>query len=191
MVRRAMIKAGFRNPWFWVFAMTASLQVFRGSLFDTTVFTLCTVAIWISASGVLGSRFGKRLKVARPWLLWGVVVFTVALSVFPRHSYVHGILVLALLPFVLRLVWYTDRGPKEKPDVRLARARMLWAILAVLITAWEFMANILGQLVNDLHIYPTISVLIDPMLDTIYGQAMFVVLWLLIGIGMLRLWERR
>ena len=75
--------------------------------------------------------------------------------------------------------------------MRLARARLIWAILALLLTAWEFMANILGQLVNSLHIYPTISVLIDPMLDTIYGQAAFVVLWLLIGIGLLRLWERR
>lgn len=171
--------------------MTTALQIFRGSFFDTTVFSLCTVAIWISASGVLGAKFGKRLKIARPWLLWGVVIFTVALSVFPRHSYVHGILVLALLPIVLRLVWYTDRGPKEKPDPHQARARIVWAVLALLLTGWEFMANILGQLVNSLHIYPTISVLIDPMLDTLYGQAVFVVLWLSIGIGLLRLWERR
>jgi hypothetical protein len=186
-----MVIAGFRNPWFWVFAMTAALQVFRGSFFDTTVFTLCTIAIWISASGVLGSKFGKRIKIGRAWLLGGVLTFTIALSVFPRHSIVHGILVLAILPFVLRLVWYTDRGPKEKPDLRLARARLIWAILALLLTCWEFMANILGQLVNNLHTYPTISVLIDPLLDTIYGQASFVVVWLLIGIGLLRLWERR
>jgi hypothetical protein len=149
------------------------------------------MAIWISASGVLGSKFGKRIKIGRAWLLGGVLTFTIALSVFPRHSIVHGILVLAILPFVLRLVWYTDRGPKEKPDLRLARARLIWAILALLLTCWEFMANILGQLVNNLHTYPTISVLIDPLLDTIYGQASFVVVWLLIGIGLLRLWERK
>lgn len=171
--------------------MTAALQVFRGSYFDFTVFALCALTIWISASGVLGSRLGSRIYINRAWILWGGLAITLALSAFPRHSWVHGIVLLAILPYVLRLAWYTDRGPKEKPDNRLARARLVWVILALLLTAWEFMANILGQLVNNLHTYPTISILIDPLLDTFYGQSAFVVIWLVLGVGLLRLWERR
>jgi hypothetical protein len=58
-------------------------------------------------------------------------------------------------------------------------------------TAWEFTANILGQFAGSLHIYPTLSVLIDPLLDTKYGQAAFVILWLALGIGFLRIWGRK
>lgn len=118
-------------------------------------------------------------------------MLTIALSLLDRHSYIHGALVLATLPIVLRLAWYTDRGPKEKPDPRMARSRLLWTILCLGITVWEFMANILGQLAGSLHLYPTISVLIDPILDNHYGQAAFVVAWLAIGIGFLRLWEQK
>jgi len=53
------------------------------------------------------------------------------------------------------------------------------------------MSNILGQFAGSLHLYPTISVLIDPLLDTIYGQAGFVILWLAVGIGFLRIWGRK
>jgi hypothetical protein len=183
--------AGFRNPWFWVFAITTGLQVFRGSSTDTIIFSLCTLAVWVSASGILGNRFGSKIKVNRAWTFWGVVVFAIALTIIDRHGYVHGVLVLALLPVVLRLVWYSDLGAKDKPDPRMARSRTLWTILCMSITAWEFMANILGQFAGSLHIYPTLSVLIDPLLDTKYGQAAFVILWLALGIGFLRIWGRK
>jgi len=183
--------AGFRNPWFWVFALTTGLQVFRGSSKDTIIFSLCTLAVWVSASGVLGNRFGEKIKVNRAWTFWAVVVFAIALTITDRHSYVHGALVLALLPLVLRLVWYSDRGPKDQPDPRMSRSRILWTILCMSITAWEFMSNILGQFAGSLHIYPTLSVLIDPLLDTKYGQAAFVILWLALGIGFLRIWGRK
>ena len=174
-----------------MFAITTALQVFRGSPKDTIIFSLSSVAVWISASGILGNRFGTKIEVNRAWTFWGVVLFAIALAVIDRHTYVHGVLVLAVLPVVLRLAWYTDSGPKDKPDPRMSRSRTLWTILCLGITAWEFMANILGQLVGSLHVYPTISVLIDPILDTKYGQAAFVILWLALGIGFLRIWSKR
>ena len=174
-----------------MFAITTGLQVFRGSAKDTIIFSLCTLAVWISASGVLGNRFGNKIEVNRAWTFRGVVVFAIALTAIDRHGYIHGVLVLTVLPIVLRLAWYNDRGPKEKPDPRMARSRTLWTILCLGITAWEFMANILGQFAGSLKIYPTISVLIDPLLDTKYGQAGFVILWLAIGIGFLRIWGRK
>jgi len=56
---------------------------------------------------------------------------------------------------------------------------------------WELAANVLGQLNNTLSEYPTISVLVDPVLDSTIGQAAFVLLWLLSGMGFLRLWSRK
>jgi hypothetical protein len=181
-------KLGILNQWVWVFALTTALQVFRGSMLDTTIFSLCTLTVWASAAGLFGRVTGEKVKVKRPVIMFSVLIFALALSVFPRHSYIHGALVLGMLPLVLRLTWYKDSGKKDKPDQRMSRAIVLWTTLCLGITFWEFMANILGQLANSLHIYPTISVLIDPLLDTTWGQAIFVVLWLAMGIGFLRIW---
>ena len=59
------------------------------------------------------------------------------------------------------------------------------------ISLWELGANIFGQLSDSLYAFPTISILIDPALDTVWGQGIFVSVWLLIGFGFLRLGTRR
>jgi hypothetical protein len=114
----------------------------------------------------------------------------VALALVPRHTPLQAIIVLAILPLALRFAWYSDRGPKDKPDERMKRSRMAWAAGGVGLMLWEFAANIFGQLDGSLHSFPTISVLIDPILDNIFGQAVFVVLWLLIGVTFLKIWKK-
>lgn len=69
-------------------------------------------------------------------------------------------------------------------------ASKIWAAASVGILLWEFAANILGQLDKNLYSFPTISVLVDPLLDNLVGQAIFVALWLAAGIGFLRLWKK-
>jgi hypothetical protein len=101
-----------------------------------------------------------------------------------------AIIVLAILPLALRFAWYCDRGPKGRADERITRARMVWAAGGVGLLLWEFAANIFGQFDKSLQSFPTLSVLIDPVLDNIFGQAAFVVLWLVGGIGFLRLWKK-
>jgi hypothetical protein len=38
--------------------------------------------------------------------------------------------------------------------------------------------------------YPTVSVLLDPVLQNILGQGLFVALWLLAGVGLITIWRR-
>lgn len=174
-----------------MFIITSWLQVFRGSRLDTIIFLSSTVVVWLSAAGIVGDSITRRIKVKRSTIFAILFVYSIVLSLVTRHTYEMGFLVVAILPFVIGLVWYRDSGKKEKADTRIARAKGLWLVLCLGITAWEFMANILGQLVNSLHIYPTLSVLIDPWLDYPMGQAAFVVLWLITGVGFLGLWRNR
>jgi hypothetical protein len=112
------------------------------------------------------------------------------LSFFPRHTYLHGAILFLILPFALYLAWYKDNGPKELADPMMQRTKSVWRALCLVLCVWEFGANILGQLANSLTSHPTISVLIDPFLDVVAGQTIFVVLWLFLGLGLLRIWGR-
>jgi hypothetical protein len=109
------------------------------------------------------------------------------LVLFPLHSGLTTAVLIVVLPAAIVLAWGTHRGPKKPATQRLKRARLLWVSWAVLTCIWEFTANILGQLHNTHTGYPTISILIVPLLDTILGQAGFVAVWVLVGLSLIRI----
>ena len=187
---RESLKLGFKNLWFWLFLTTTLFQIFRGSIVDTVIFGLGTVMVFLSAANLLNHIHLTKPHAHKYAIYTAVFVIVVALSIVPRHSEVHAIVVLAVLPLALRFAWYSDRGPKDKADARIKRARMTWAAASVGILLWEFAANIFGQFDHSLYSFPTISVLVDPLLDNLVGQAIFVILWLTVGIGFLKLWKR-
>ena len=186
-VRRKIL----RNPWVWFFAITAAFQIFRGSFGDTIIFGLGGLLVAIAASPALNRNFLSREQVKLAASLPVATGIALGLTLLPRHSASHATIFIALLPLVLALVWHKDSGEKLKPTVTEKRARTLWAALCVGICIWELGANILGQLNKTLTEYPTISVLLDPGLDTTLGQGIFVMLWLAAGWGFLRLGIRR
>jgi hypothetical protein len=182
---------GITNPWVWVYLVTTSLQVFRGSPIDTLIFGGSTLVVWLDAAGFFKKSLHERPKIGNALIAVVMLVLALSLSFFPRHTYLHGGIMIAILPFALYLVWHRDRGPKEKADPVMVRTKATWMVLSLLLCIWEFSANILGQLENSLYTHPTISVLIDPFLDNTIGQTVFVVLWLFLGVGLLRVWGRK
>jgi hypothetical protein len=184
------LKLGLRNLWFWLFLITTAFQVFRGSFVDTLIFGAGTLMVFLSAANLLNHVQLEKPHVNKYAIYTTVLVIVLALSLVPRHTPLQAVIVLAILPLALRFAWYSDTGPKDRADVRIARARTAWAAGAVGLLLWEFAANILGQFDNSLQSFPTLSVLIDPLLDDLIGQTVFVVLWLIVGIGFLRLWRK-
>ncbi len=180
-----------KNPWVWFFAITAAFQIFRGSFGDTLIFGLGGILVAIAASPALNRDFLNREQVRLTASLPVAAGLALALSLLPRHSPFHAGIFIAILPLALALVWHKDSGEKVKPTDSEKRARSLWAALCVGITVWELGANIVGQMNHTLTEFPTISVLVDPGLDTILGQGLFVVLWLAAGWGFLRLGIKR
>ena len=182
---------GITNPWVWVFFITFALQVFRGSAIDTIIFGSCTILVWLDAAGFVKQSLRERVKVSNSTIAIVMAALGITLSFLPRHTYLHGTVMLLILPVALYLVWYKDRGPKEKADPLMARTKLVWIIVSVAICIWEFAANIMGQLENSLYSHPTISILLDPYLDIQFGQVIFVVVWLFAGLGILQIWGRK
>lgn len=184
------LKLGFKNLWFWLFLTTTLFQIFRGSVVDTIIFGLGTIMVFLSAANLLNHIHLAKPHAHKYAIYTAVFVIVLALSLVPRHGEVHTIVVLSVLPLALRFAWYSDRGPKDKADPKIKRAQVTWAASSVGLLLWEFAANIFGQFDHSLQSFPTISVLVDPLLDNLAGQAAFVSLWLVVGIGFLKLWKK-
>ena len=180
---------GSRHPvslWVAAFALTAALQIFRGALEDTLIFVSGGFLILISTN-LLGkiSLPSKRLTSGRS-LDWAGMILLFALAFTPRHTFFNlGIFVL-LLPLVLFMTWGEHSEPARQLTKRDRTTRTVWIVWAVAVCLWEFSANILGQISKTPSDFPTISVLVDPILKLEIGQAGFVVVWLLVGYYLLK-----
>jgi uncharacterized MnhB-related membrane protein len=110
---------GFKNLWFWLFLSTTLLQVFRGSLVDAIIFGSGTLMVFLSAANLLNHVHLTKPHANKYAIYTTVFVIVVALALVPRHTPLQAIIVLAILPLALRFAWYSDRGPKDKPDERI------------------------------------------------------------------------
>lgn len=178
--------------WVAVFAITSALQVFRGAALDEAFFFSGTAALvaatWLTKEYPAGKRFEKMARFARHIALFIIVV----LSVLPRHSIAMLVVLLVMLPFLLVAAWIGPYHPAKEPSKRINYTRHLWTAWAVIFCVWEFAANILGQLVGNLTSFPTISILLDPFIDTRVGKLVFVSLWVWAGYVLLfRLREKK
>ena len=178
--------------WILVFAITSALQVFRGDRLDEIVFISGTGILILAALSnynvPAGKRFHRYTQISRYFAL----VLVVLLTLLPRHSVWALAVLIAILPLMLTAAWvgtYSASAPRSK---RIQRTRIIWVVWAVIFCLWEFLANILGQLANNLQLFPTISFLLNPLLDHLIGRIVFVAVWLWAGYTLLfRLREPR
>jgi len=187
-------------PWTIVLLLAGGFQFFRGAPDDGIVFTLMACLLLADALGLLSSI--PRVRQPSRILVYTIAaVAGVLLIATPRHGIVSGIVVIALGLAVLPVAW---SGPPARPlpvakakqseEVRprpLWRAAILWSALGVAICLWEVTAFFFGMPSEAAALeHPTISILLDPVLNVPLGHIVFVVCWLLGGIALLRLGKR-
>lgn len=119
-------------------------------------------------------------------LLMAVVLFLV-----PRHSLLSMIAMVALIPIGIALLLYRDEKVQRQPSHIMMRSRIIWSTWAVGFALVELVAYVGSKLSGDLTEYPTISVILDPVLDTGIGRATFVVLWLAAGVYLFGIRRKR
>ena len=71
------------------------------------------------------------------------------------------------------------------------RTRWTWLALAVIMCVSELFAYIWANAFKDDKTYPTISVIVNPVLESPYGRGIFLALWMLIGVGLLQIWRKK
>lgn len=175
--------------WIWAFSANLALQVFRGSWGDTIIFSSFSICL----------IFASRTKTNITWLaslrfkyfVELVLVIGVLILLTPWHSGLMAGLFIAILGLTLILIWTREHTERALRTKRMKRAELLWITWAVCLALWEFAANLFGLFTNTLDQYPTISILVDPSLDSFGGKAIFVTLWFSLGLSLMRLVRQR
>jgi hypothetical protein len=174
------------NPWLPVFAFTTAFHITRGSVGDALIFGLTTALLIADWKKLIPWSMPERPRVS-VWVLTAAVLFSAAVLFFSdRNGWQDKVLLLAIAPIAISLVYYRDHGPKPSATRVMARTKWIWMTLALCMAVSELFAYIFAAVYKDDSTYPTISVLVNPILDQAWGRAVFLVAWLLIGLGLLQ-----
>jgi len=169
------------NPWDVVFVGMALFHSWRGSIQDIVIFGTASLLILTQVFGLYSLGFRKQPTFSVTAISATVMISAALLYISPRHGLVNFLVLLAFVPIGYALVMYQDRA-HPVPSKQDLRGRLTWAIWALAFAAVELVAYLGSKIVGDLSVYPTISVLLDPILDTPIGRATFVALWLISGV---------
>ncbi|MCF8529068.1 MAG: hypothetical protein K9G13_04425 [Aquiluna sp.] len=173
--------AGF-NPWVLVFIGMALFHLWRQSLADVFIFGSGAILIMSQVMGL--TKYGFRRQPQFGPIVIAVVVLVSASIMFltPRHEGANLLLFLSLLPIGAALLLYVDDPIHPVPTKQELRGRLVWALWALVFALIELVAYLASKMSGDLSTYPTISVLLDPVLEEPIGRAIFIALWLMAGV---------
>lgn len=178
--------------WALGLAIMTGFQLWGGAWVDGILFSLLVgmlVADTLTAGRIRLLR--RPVAAPRPLVLAGTAVLGVVLVVSPRHSWIDLVAIGAVGVAVLLLVWAPGPARTGPPAAAARRPALAWSVLAVWLCIWEALAFILGAESEAARWeFPTVSVLLDPVVEWTLGRAVFVGLWLFGGLALLRVWRR-
>lgn len=176
--------------WIGILLAIGAVQAVRAQWFDAAVFFAIAAVLLIEA---LGRRKGERRTGERPtgerwravpqtrWVRVAAVGAGAVACIVPRHSLLMQLIVCAVGASAILIAWPgTERaqGPWTPGMRRLAWS---WAVIVVAGCLWELAQFIIG-LRHPASAAFALSDLLDPLVSTWPGRAVFIALWLSGGV---------
>jgi hypothetical protein len=179
------------EPWTLVVFVTAAFHFFRGAPIDGAFFLSVAFLLIADALGWIRFRVPAARIPALSTLLGVAVVLGILLVLAPRHGTVEGLIVSAIGVWVLVTAWNAN-GTRAADSVALRRSIILFTAVGIIGCLIEVSSYLLGLPSQQaMFEHPSVSLLLDPWVDTIEGRIVFTGLWLLAGVWFLRRGERR
>lgn len=169
-----------------MFAFVALFQFLRGANFDAIYFSSIVAILLIDGRKLFPFEFPMKPKVKSVMVAAGATALAITLTFLPRRSEFAIALMIAIFLIALALVWYRDAGPETKKTPALIRSKWLWFAIVVAACLWELTSYIRSDMVGDSTAYPTVSILMGPLMNDPIGRGLFVSVWLLIGFWLFR-----
>lgn len=191
--------AGAKTQWtlgalLWLTALflMASFQTWRGAFVDGAIIYALTVVLALDRLTGERSPNLSGLRNVRSVIIWGFAALAaIILTLAPRHGVAILIVMILLGVTMLALAW-GGRSRREPLDTRaLRRSAWIWGSIAVAFCLWEALTFVLSVTLpggSDAH--PTVSVILDPALETVLGRGFFVGIWIALGVGLVMIWKR-
>jgi hypothetical protein len=175
--------------WLVIFVGGAVFQLWRGSPVDTIIYLVVALLVFFSSQHRIQIPAFKetRFSSAAFLLLVAMLVFIF----LPIHSWIVSIIYLILVPFLFRIIWQQDLPVLHKPNSALRRSSKTWVTIGLLTCVCELGNYFASDFTHNDKAYPTITVLLDPVVADTWGKVIFVIIWAGIGIGILRVSTQR
>jgi len=178
--------------WTIVLAIMSAFQLWRGAYVDGVLFSILTILL------VVDTITGRRIKLLRSpvvaprWVITLVIgALALVLMIAPRHGMVDLITMVVVGVAVFILGWAPARPRTPLPAKAYRRSAITWAVLGVALCVWEALMFILATVMPHREFeFPTVSVLLDPFLEWWPGKVIFIGLWLVAGLALLRVWSK-
>ena len=169
----------------------ALFHVMRGAYVDALIFSVGSLLLIADWKRWFKWSMPERPKFKRWTVLVAIAAAASVLFFSERGGWQDVLLLLSLAPIALTLVYYRDHGPKPSSTSLMNRTRWMWVTLAVILCVSELFAYIWANAFKDDKSYPTISIIVNPVLESPYGRGIFLTLWMLIGVGLLQIWRKK
>ena len=179
------------NPWLPVLVFVTAFHINRGSIGDAIIFGIGCLILIADWKKWIPWHMPERPKVSG-WVIGLAIAISFSVLLFTeRTGWQARLLLLTLVPIALVMVYYRDHGPKPGATKEMARTKWVWMTLALVMAVSELFAYIFATVYKDDTSYPTVSVLVNPTLESPWGRAIFLTLWMLIGVGLLQIRKKR
>ena len=175
-----------RNSTLWIitFFIGTIFQFWRGSQIDTLVFAIITSLLLVASQEILGL---PNLRAANFATSFGILfACTLVFTIVGIHSVLSAIFYLTLVPVVLRNTWRSDSIITVEPTAAIRKSSMIWFTIGVVTCFAELGNYFAADATHNDKVYPTITVLIDPLVAHNEGKIIFVLIWAVIGVGLFR-----
>ena len=185
-------RMGFAS-WAWLFVVVAIgvVQLLRRQWGDAAVFGAAAVLLAVDAAGLV--RLGARARpVGTRTLLIAAAVAVVPLVLLPRHGASIAVPMVVVGLAAIAAVWPGGRRIPRPWPRPLRTLAVSWVVVWIAGCLWEVAEVLYGGVApGGRAAHPALSDLLDPALDTVVGQTAFVVLWLAVGVFLVRRGSRR
>jgi hypothetical protein len=179
------------NPWLPPMVYVAIFHFMRESWVDAAIFTIGSLLVIADWKKWFRWEMPERPKLSKTPVLLAILLASSILFFSERGGWQDTVLLLALAPIALFMVYYRDHGPKPSSTKLMNRTRWLWLTLASILCVSELFAYIWANAFKDDESYPTISIIVNPVLESPYGRGIFLVVWMLIGVGLIQPWRKK
>ncbi|NYE18553.1 hypothetical protein [Microbacterium immunditiarum] len=175
--------------WLGILLAIAVVQLARGQWGDAAVFAVAGSLVVAESTGLLVML--ERL--VRPRTLAvaaGAVAAGVVLMLAPRHSVAAGAAMIGVGVAAAIAAWAPARSEQRRPRAWPSATRRLawsWAAVWLIACLWEVAQVTLGgSTPGGRAAHPALSDIVNPLLDVPLGKGAFVVVWLALGVFLIR-----